>query len=83
MQHQQAERRSLLHVGAEHIKLKGGTGDDGHKDPRKKPVLLWPDHWESATAERCWVSNSGQLRNLGDLRTLGGGNGGVSPPSPS
>lgn len=57
MQHQQAEWRSLLHVGAKDIELEGGRGDGGHKDPRKKPVSLWPDCWELATAERCWVSN--------------------------
>ena len=35
MQHQQAERRSLLHVGARDIKLEGGRGDGRHKDPRE------------------------------------------------
>lgn len=35
MQHQQAERRSFLHVGARDIELRGGRGDGGHKDPKK------------------------------------------------
>lgn len=53
MQHQQAERRSLLHVGARDIELKGGRGDGGQKDLKKPPASRWPDRWGLAVAEQC------------------------------
>lgn len=54
MQHQQAERRSLLHVGAGNIELEGGRGYSGHKDPRKN---LCPCGWI--------VGDQPQLRDAG------------------
>lgn len=44
MQHQQAERGGLLHVGAGNVELEGGKGVVGTETPpQRKPVPLWQD----------------------------------------
>lgn len=73
MQHQQAERGGLLHVGAGNVELEGGKGVVGIETPEK-------------TCPHCGRishSNSGQI-NPADRMVLGGGGGvSVSPQSPS
>lgn len=62
MQHQQAERGGLLHVGAGNVELEGGKRVVGTGTPEKT---------------RSWVGNSGKIHPE-DLVVLGGGGGGVS-----
>lgn len=78
MQHQQAERGGLLHVGAGNVELEGGKGVVGTETPPRENLS------PCGRIGQSWVGNSGQI-NPGDLVVLGGGGGGVSvfPQSPS
>lgn len=84
MQHQQAERRSVLHVRARAGELKRRERGWVGTETQEGTCILWPDHPGTATAARCWFSNwglavEGQLRSVGALRVMGRSGGGVCP----
>lgn len=65
------------------LNSKEGEGLGG-TETQEGTCVLWPDHPGTATAARCWFSNSGlavegQLRPVGALRVTGGSGGGVCP----